>query len=447
MWRNGIICYWIFVIPVHITIAFFYVDDVTIILIAIAIFIMLCMAMVRFNPSHPVTWLLPVMFLYQYSAVIAELMGWRYIENTFEVSSLGWIALCTTAWILLLFGTRHTRGAFISGSNHFPVSKTTLRLLLIILSFIALIFDIWFLINGFASKRLFILQASSFSVLKSVFPWLIFIYIFELIRSTNETKKIPKRLIAGIGLLFLFSGLLLGERDLILSLIIVTGLALYDMNIIGKPIVLGLAVLGILLVPILDPLKTVFTRGNIETSRILQKPIERIMTGEFSAVGNNLDIIITNFGNHYQPYLFFSGETILWDIGRTLFPSFILHVPNATSWFNNTYFPKTVAAGGGKGFSFAAEGFVNFGYLGVILWHIILGGIVLILYNRNLSRHSIVVKAVYFAAVPLLIYAIRGDFSYILSPFLKQIGLPLLLISIVNRLLPYSWRKRNKVKG
>ena len=63
-----------------------------------------------------------------------------------------------------------------------------------------------------------------------------------------------------------------------------------------------------------------------------------IFQGEFLSAGRNLETILNTYGE----WDFFYGETIIWDLARSVIPGFIYAVQNSIGWFNNTFNPDIV---------------------------------------------------------------------------------------------------------
>jgi oligosaccharide repeat unit polymerase len=186
-----------------------------------------------------------------------------------------------------------------------------------------------------------------------------------------------------------------------------------------------LAVSLIIMLPVLGHLKNIFTKDATDAFNEYNV-IFAIFQGEFLSAGRNFETIL----NARDTWDFFLGETVFWDLGRSLVPSFVYQVENSIGWFNNTYHPEIVAAGQGYGFSFIAEGYINFGYFGVVLWYLFLAFLLNYFYQKANENTYWFVAYVYM--IPICIYIQRGDLSNLISPMLKQVLFFTVLLIMVN---------------
>jgi oligosaccharide repeat unit polymerase len=145
-------------------------------------------------------------------------------------------------------------------------------------------------------------------------------------------------------------------------------------------------------------------------------------------VGKNLEVIL----HRSNLWDYFYGETLLWDLARGIIPKFIYVPPNPTSWFNDLFFSSLRSTGGANGFSLLAEGYINFGYLGIGIWYVALSLFAYGFYRY--SRSSIFTLACYLYMIPFMIHVQRADFSNLISPFWKQLLIPVILLSFAHYL-------------
>lgn len=162
-----------------------------------------------------------------------------------------------------------------------------------------------------------------------------------------------------------------------------------------------------------------------------------IFQGEFLSAGRNLETILNTYGE----WDFFYGETIIWDLARSVIPGFIYAVQNSIGWFNNTFNPDIVAIGQGYGFSFIAEGYINFGYFGIVIWYLILSIVIHFLYKN--SQRSTYWFIGYIYMIPYFIYIQRGDLSNFISPLLKQLIVFTILFILLNSVMKQFKRRKN----
>ena len=114
-------------------------------------------------------------------------------------------------------------------------------------------------------------------------------------------------------------------------------------------------------------------------------------------------------------------------------PGIILSCQNSVTWFAGKFHADLLARGQGVGFSLAGEGLINFGYFGVGLFYFALAFSLSFLYNKG--QESLAGLVIYVLAAPFFIYVIRGDFSHLFSPIIKQILAPFFILMITSSLL------------
>lgn len=248
-------------------------------------------------------------------------------------------------------------------------------------------------------------------------------------------KKLPFLLILFCMVLSLMVSMIIGERDLMLSAILGTFFVYYSFNKVSKKKIALFGMLGILLVAGSTQVKQISSRSDSQNEKTLE---ESVFGGEFITSGRNFNTILDDKNNWNFQY----GIGLCYDMIHAVIPSFIIDVPNSTGWYNERY-NEMRDEGYGAGFSFLAEGYLQVGYFGVILWAIIISFIMRFLYYH--SNKSVFGLAAYIFMISDIMYSMRGDFSYILSPLLKQVLLSYLLVKYVFKLYPITQMRKNKM--
>lgn len=140
-------------------------------------------------------------------------------------------------------------------------------------------------------------------------------------------------------------------------------------------------------------------------------------------------------------------------LGSTYLNAVVAQIPSSIyperpmspgSWYCQTYYPNIFLLGGGVGFSFIGEAYLNFGTIGPVVVGYIVGLILGWWYrntgeNRNSSFHI----ALYGGSLGLMFIIARSDTVSILKEFLFGLFLPLAIMRIFLRLI-YSLIKVNK---
>jgi len=383
------------------------------------------MVVVRLDLFHPFTWFSPFFFLYSASVPI---LVWLEIKEDIgslhETIFLEWIAL---AVFMLVVGPRQREPRF-EGKISVDARITAWLLSTISLAVSGLyLWHIWH--ANLTSKYEIALSTSILAKLDPAFSVFAIAYAV-LVAGAFQRQRFPWALISfAIGwnaLSFLFSG----ERDLVFRILWVTIFlyhALY--REIPRWVLAILATSAIVLVPITEDLKNVLLKET-ETAVMVNAMAVRVLNDEFLTASENLQYYLSRAT--FEP--FFLGETLLWDIKRALLPWFMAQEgPDPQRYFNVMFFPDIVERGGGKGFTLVGEGYMNFGWIGVVLWFALLGWFVRALYVKALNGEMWFLM--YVVSMPLIVYIIRADFSNLLAQFVKHIAFPMLVIVLGQEIL------------
>lgn len=383
------------------------------------------MLVVRLDLLHPFTWFSPFFLLY--SASVPTLV-WLEIREDIgslqETIFLEWIAL---AVFMLFVGPLRKEPRFEEtiGLNA--------RITAWLLSGISLavsglyLWHIWQ--ANLTSKYEIALSTSILAKLDPAFSVFATAYAV-LVAGAFQQQRFPWALISFAVGWNALSFLLSGERDLVFRIFWVTIFlyhALYRK--IPRSVLAILAIGAIVLVPIMEDLKNLLLKET-ETSVIMSSMAVRVLNDEFLTASENLQYYLSRAA--FEP--FFLGETLVWDIKRALLPWFLAQEgPDPQRYFNVMFFPDIVERGGGKGFTLVGEGYMNFGWFGVVLWFAFLGWVVRALYVKALENKLWFLM--YVVSMPLIVYIIRADFSNLLAQFVKHIAFPMLVIVLGQELL------------
>lgn len=384
----------------------------------------------KLNPTSPYSWFPFFVSLYNLSIFILDYVGVRSISTHNELLLINLLSLLGL-FFSFLFIRDMKQASVIADSN---ISNFSLNLL-ISLNFILCAFVCAsFIYSGAVVK-------SEFSgSLNSFFKFLNVLACIDLVKYASERNGKIKRVQLLLFLPFiLFSSLLLGERDILFSylIILIMVYSFFNGNRIKR--VYLFSIILILMIPVLGEYKNLFTKTNfneIDYGNIFVL----ILNGEFRSAGFNIDYILNNFDESWR-----YGSSIIFDLLRSIVPGFIYEFNNSVGWYNKTYHPNIVADGRGYGFSLSAEGYINFGYVGVFLWYVIVGSMIAFVYN-NANKNTISLSA-YFVSIPMFIYSIRGDLSTLLSPLFKAILIPIFIFIFIDmfikRLSGFTGKKQN----
>lgn len=390
------------------------------------------LGLAKFDLFHPYTWYAPFFFFYSASVPILVWLDVREdIGSLQETVFLEWLAL--VSFLIVVGPSGNKIGPFAKPIPNIKVISWMLLLLSVGVSGLYL-WHIWQ--NNLGSKYEIILSSSMLARLDPAFSVYALVYAVLLSIAFQENRFPWILIVLSLGwntLAFLLSG----ERDFVFRILWITVVLLHGLY---RPIsrwYLALMVTGaIVLIPIMGDLKNVLLRET-EVPIVLNAMAVRVLNDEFLTASDNLQFYLENGG--FEPFYF--GETLLWDIKRAILPGFIFQEgSDPQRHFNVTFFPDIVEQGGGRGFTLVGEGYMNFGLWGVVLWFLLLGWFVRYLYGKG--SQSVIWFLVYVVSMPLMIYVIRADLSNLLAQFTKHIIVPMLLLSIGQRVLSKALEHR-----
>lgn len=390
------------------------IDNYKFILILFFCTIVFFIHQVNYKIAHPFTWFLPFYFFYYSSGAILMWQGQINFDSEIELL-LKWSYISLLPFLLIL--NVKTNKYELFGYKY--LNTSFFKILWVITTVISFISIITIFLSGSTSKREINLNQEHIFQSSISFSLMIMLFSIIIILNVLNKKEFPLKFILLNIIIITMFFLVNGERDLVLRVLIISivvYLTLY--RNINKFYLLSLGGLSLLLLPIMQNFKNFAVKGQTNNT-ITGNLITDVFSSEFISASSNLKYLY----EAKMPYL--NGETLIWDIKRVLG---IEGAFSPTQWFNETFFPKTVAIGGGRGFSFLGEGYLNFGFLGMVLWMIILSLILKFLYI--LSTKNIIMFCTYVISIPTIIYILRADFSNLFSGILKQVLIPLIFIFI-----------------
>ncbi|ANU20078.1 hypothetical protein BBI15_07545 [Planococcus plakortidis] len=387
-------------------------------LIAIVILNTVIISTVKLNIIHPFVWYIPIFSLYSFGNLILVLFGNEiYTNATWELFIIQYVFLVTL--IVVISPKVYT----LKIEKKWMKSEFDVyRVVSVILAVLGSFYIVYLYSTGLTSKYDIKLSSSPIDFLALSFNFLFVTFSFYLIYKINKNREFPYLIyfIYIVWLIIVFS--VNGERDLLLKGFWV-GIFIYHVYYreISKKIVMLIAILVIITMPFLQNLKSFSTKGINLT--LDDNIFISIVNSEFVAASRNLATLVLNQSKWDFKY----GETLIWDIQS----AFLNIAGSPTLWFNQTFYPNLLSRGGGSGFSIIGEGYLNFGMIGVILWGIMVGFTIKLLYKYG--SNNFYIMNIYILTMPLVIYVTRADFATLMSQFSKQIIIPILVIFLINK--------------
>ena len=377
------------------------------------------------NVLIPFVWLSPFILIYNASIYILDLTGVRpsyrfdIILNCIYISIVFLFSYCA-----LFINTAKQR---IQMSFSFMTENRAkiIKNMVYIFGLLLICYIPWFFATGYLSKIELNKNGGlpGFGIIANLFEMAYALYV---VYYSVVSQKFPFRILSVVALISLSISLFIGERDIIFSIMLISLLVYYRFFKISNRTMAIIGAIVIVMVPILGMTKQITNKSNISIQK--EDVIIGIFQGEFLSSGRNIETLTKNENKWDHQY----GEGLYSDIVRSVIPTALVQIKNTTGWFNERYNNKK-KDGYGAGFSYIGEGYLQAGYLGVAIWILILSFVCHRLYLW--SQKSIYGFTSYVIMIGRIIYSLRGDLSYIISPLLKQILLQYFFFLYVLRFL------------
>ncbi|TKF16494.1 O-antigen polysaccharide polymerase Wzy, partial [Vibrio kanaloae] len=372
----------------------------------------------EFHFDSPLLWYTSAVFIYHFSTVISSAYGFYTYENKFQ-SILIYGLIYYTAVTPLFFINYQKDYSLVWKRIDEALDKRVLTFFFFLFGSLVLLTNAYFFTSGVSGKGDAILKGVT--KFNFIYNWFSVVAIVTLVSFRNS--KYFKFIVVISTLLCLFTSLNTGERNVLLSFILTLIIISLTLGKLNKKNAVGCILLIILLIPILQELKAVFVKDNIDIySNFEGTPfIIKLLQGEFTSASRNLDWIISR----NDDYDYFYGVNIIKDLIIGLSP-ISTGFQNTQSWFNTTFFPQVVATGQGYGFSLYGSFYVSMGYFGLVSMSLIHSILIVIIFNNRAKSYILFMVSIFM--ITPAIYSQRGDISVLLSFVIKQNLIPLMLI-------------------
>ncbi|KZY46032.1 hypothetical protein A3732_08340 [Oleiphilus sp. HI0050] len=355
------------------------------------------------------------------------------IERSLLVDTLNYhfIAMIMIFTVISIFriNQEDSRASFFSGNWGGRNSTLTSELVLWVPLLSIVFFGILtFITSGASSKRELvdggggIHAITEFSVLFAVL-----IFSFRAVRLV----RVGKPLLRDIPILFFCCVMLLnmlasGERDILFRSLLMLFIIILDASrkATGK-VVFSLIFGAFLLVPVSQAFKSVLLTGSINFNAA---GLELLLSNEFMVAARNFYSLLYFDVEH-------SAFHLVTDLIRAIFPSFLLgeDITSTVVWFHNVFRVENGFPGSsGWGFGIIAQGYLVGGVGGVVFIGALLGGVLVLSYNRRFN--SIYCYVFHVVVVMTSIYVMRADLTNLISQLVKVNGLFLALLYLFHKL-------------
>lgn len=396
-------------------------DSINFHILMMIVFCFVSMCLVKFDILHPYCWFSAFFCLYSIGFPIIVSQGIKSRATySKQVMYYQLIALFVSLFIISpqkarVSSERNSTMKF----NPVAINKI-IYVLMIMLIFLA---TYYIKVMGFRDKGEIYDSGNIFLgiVLKVPLVLSMFFAVFCISYSYVQ-RKLPIKHIFLVGATLFIITVYSGERDFIFRFIIITIFILYYFEFISKKMLCFVAPLILMIIPISSIYKYYFLgggKGEFSSSNFLYM----MFSGEFESASCNLQVLINNYPDVKNSLHI---ETLMYDVLCVIDSS----RKSLGVWFNEQFFYNTRNVQ--YGFSLVGEGYLIGGIAGIVLLFILIGVIIKSMYKY--AHKNIYFLSSYLYFITIMSYAIRVDFSYIISAIIKQIGLVILVLIIVERI-------------
>lgn len=347
--------------------------------------------------------------------LLGEVKDYGYSRDTLEFEMLG---LCVFL-LIIPFNKVKYKDLCSSYVNQY-ISIRYFDILLTIMNAFILLGEVAIVLGGYEGKK--DIYSNGGILLNIIFKLAYFSIVFftySLYFKLKNNIQIDLKWFLFCELVIIVLGLISGERDYMFHIFIVTVICYSIVGRINIYQYIGLGLVGVVILPISALYKYYILRGSHKSFNINRILIE-FLNGEFKSAGKNLQVLVSD-----GKYNYFRGKGMLNEFLRIFFDTGFSH----GKWFNSLYFSDRAA---GQGFTLVGDGYLNGGWIGIIVVFAIVAGILSILY-KNAIR-SDYYMTIYIYMIPLFVYSIRQDLANILSPLIKYAVLGTLVIAVFNEI-------------
>lgn len=378
-------------------------------IISFWVFMAAVVVIMKFDFVHPYIWYFGMQTLYYTAYPILYVLG--YNQTAGYTPEPMFLASIMTLVLAILFPGEHKGGKL---ERSVKLDSLFLKNIIHIFSGVALLTVVLIVISGFETKNQ--MYGSTFGFFYQLVFSGALIYMNMgscLVCNTLERdKRLDIMLVLELGISILLLTLFSGERDLIIRFLVVIIMILKFFNIIKTKTFIVLVLSFVVLIPLTKTMKYFFLTGELSSPLALGSfgdLLNDFLSGEFTSASRNLQVLVNN------------EETVKGVMGGKTFLSDVVRITgyapfSALSWYQSTFFPNETV---GKGFSLIGEGYINFGYVGVVIVGIVVGLLVRFLYLNHTK--NIIYLFIYVCSIPIFIYANRADLANIFSPMVRQV--------------------------
>lgn len=404
-----------------------------------------CLFSIDFDISHPFVWFIPLFTLYTIGYPLMYEHGYYAILpncGDIELNSYTLLAhWCALSTFIVTVSNKQViyKKAYNYKVNSLVVKGITMGLVLALCAQYIAVMQ-----SGFQTKREILdgLSSSPLFRLGKMANQIVPIFAAFIIFDTSIKKREKVFWLLLINGLSFLQMIIIGERSAVLQIVVVELLA-YNISIkkisLKKAFIFGGFIIFFIIIAV--GMKASLGKNWDFDLLFSKEPLwVKIFNAEFSCASINTANILNHqglweygYGLKYLLLVFlpFTFQPLSGFMKILGFQNLFNILDNSAWYYDNVL----IGAKAGYGFSMVADGYMESGFLGVIVLYLLLGMIVKKAYKKSSS--SIIYLTFYIVIIPIFIYSTRATLLYFITYSVKYILLPLAMIS------PFKVRSRS----
>lgn len=393
-------------------------DNILVHIVSIIIYSLIAMGIVKFDILHPYCWFSAFFCLYSIGYPILHVCGFSNVEYSKETMCYQLLGLFIA--LIVISPRKYLQAAKVDNPK-LNIDIGVLNKALYVFLILTILFTALYAYrSGFSGKGEMYDEGGVILTMALRLPLILaMLYSVSSVSYYSANKRLPKGLILVTMIVLLIMTLFSGERDFLFRFLLITVEILYFFGTFKKKNLLLIIPVFVLLIPLSSTFKYYFLSGTVYKST--NGFIYSLLNGEFESAGRNLQVVLNNSS-------YTEGALGFLQIPRDIASVFVSSIDSPSSWFGKTFYPQSKTQ---YGFSLVGEGYVIGGIVGIVILFMIIGLIIKAMYRY--SRKNLYTISAYFYFIAVVIYSIRADFGTILSALVKQIGLVIIIILILER--------------
>ena len=389
------------------------------------VLVFLLVFLMKYDMKNPALLWTTIFILYQISYPILNSLGIKVFEFCSLNSHYYLFSWVATVSFLVFYGSFKN----VSYSNHkikMELNTYFLKILYAVLLLLCIGSSLYIIANGYQSKYEL---ASSSNIILSIgnMAYIALGILPMFFAFSDKTSRKEKIAIAIITFLIMLLGMFTyGERSYVFNYILVMMICYSVLRRVTIKKLAFIVVSVVLFFSVSSSLKMLFTSTSYSNSSNSNEGIiVSFLNSDFASAGFNFNYLLNKDAGGVL-----GGRSYVYDLLSPLDGVIDLSSFSSTKWYTNQYWGTRKT---GLGFSIIGEGYVNFGFFGIVLQMAIIARMLKYFYLRSSKNGYYFI--IYTGLLALSAYSCRQAVGNIISPGVKYYVLMTFLILFVNKLI------------